>query len=727
MSALELNNLLQQSKTNKNQQAAVIQTIASKFGSPQEFYNAVAQEAAGVNHMQQQSPQPQQNTLTGARANTPVPQAAPPQLNGNKMNSQIQGMQAQGAGTAQAVNTAAQNPNNMYAKGGPIPNPPTPMQIKDELAAGGGKGNMPKTNSSQLQPKEKQQSSDDQMEEMFKEYSTPQGQQFLKDRAKLQQQPMQQAKGGAVSNKHESIKNMSLKDVIKMLASHPGLGGEGAASVNSPMQGQDMRAGGDVMGQHDPDNIAKRQGAHQKSESHSHGLGLLNMNADVPTYAEGGSVDSTGQTTDEVQNNDTGAIDERQGVQMSSGGSTSDDSDNSDSSSTNIPFGAAAGAAKDFFNGGIGNDIQGALKVVSGLLPFASTFFKKGGSVGMAVGGGLEGDTEADNIKGYGPDGTPIIENADGTQSYGNVNELLDRPSNAPTAETGQTPTNSISKNSANSLPQTSASMMAKGGESSNPPPGSLSEEVADNIPAQLSPGEFVFSADVVRFFGLQKLNAMMEFARQALHEMEQEGNIRSPGDGKNPDENEEGEMAQFMQDKEPNEHAYDNQPNPPEGDKGADDVSAEGLLKECMGGYNMNQGGSVSQIDSEFHNRQPEPQMYSQGGGVSEENFYSRGGKVDHGPAGRDNMVSAHPKGGNPMFDYARGGIVSSTGPSMTPKKVESAIPSLKTKAIKAEPVKIPSIKTPKIATTAMNKGGLLQNRNEKRDINQTMSYIGS
>jgi hypothetical protein len=37
-------------------------------------------------------------------------------------------------------------------------------------------------------------------------------------------------------------------------------------------------------------------------------------------------------------------------------------------------------------------------------------------------------------------------------------------------------------------------------------PSGSTREEVRDDIPAQLSEGEFVFPADVVRFLGLEKL-----------------------------------------------------------------------------------------------------------------------------------------------------------------------------------------------------------------------------
>jgi hypothetical protein len=38
-------------------------------------------------------------------------------------------------------------------------------------------------------------------------------------------------------------------------------------------------------------------------------------------------------------------------------------------------------------------------------------------------------------------------------------------------------------------------------------PAGSLAEEVADDVPAMLSEGEFVLPADVVRFIGLERLD----------------------------------------------------------------------------------------------------------------------------------------------------------------------------------------------------------------------------
>ena len=48
-------------------------------------------------------------------------------------------------------------------------------------------------------------------------------------------------------------------------------------------------------------------------------------------------------------------------------------------------------------------------------------------------------------------------------------------------------------------------------------PPGSTKKEVRDDIPAQLSEGEFVFPADVVRFIGLEKLMRMRQEAKMGL------------------------------------------------------------------------------------------------------------------------------------------------------------------------------------------------------------------
>ena len=48
-------------------------------------------------------------------------------------------------------------------------------------------------------------------------------------------------------------------------------------------------------------------------------------------------------------------------------------------------------------------------------------------------------------------------------------------------------------------------------------PVGSTQEEVRDDIPAQLSEGEFVFPADVVRFIGLNNLMQIRQEANRQL------------------------------------------------------------------------------------------------------------------------------------------------------------------------------------------------------------------
>ena len=57
-------------------------------------------------------------------------------------------------------------------------------------------------------------------------------------------------------------------------------------------------------------------------------------------------------------------------------------------------------------------------------------------------------------------------------------------------------------------------------------PAGSLNEEVADDIDAKLSEGEYVFPADVVRFIGLDKLEQIHSQAKQGLQDMEDRGRI---------------------------------------------------------------------------------------------------------------------------------------------------------------------------------------------------------
>jgi hypothetical protein len=66
-------------------------------------------------------------------------------------------------------------------------------------------------------------------------------------------------------------------------------------------------------------------------------------------------------------------------------------------------------------------------------------------------------------------------------------------------------------------------------------PPGAMAEEVRDDIPAQLSEGEFVFPADVVRFIGLQTLMKLRDKAKMGLKRMNdigQMGNAEEVPDG---------------------------------------------------------------------------------------------------------------------------------------------------------------------------------------------------
>jgi len=66
-------------------------------------------------------------------------------------------------------------------------------------------------------------------------------------------------------------------------------------------------------------------------------------------------------------------------------------------------------------------------------------------------------------------------------------------------------------------------------------PPGAMAEEVRDDIPAQLSEGEFVFPADVVRFIGLQTLMKLRDKAKMGLKRMNdigQMGNAEEVDDG---------------------------------------------------------------------------------------------------------------------------------------------------------------------------------------------------
>jgi predicted metal-binding transcription factor (methanogenesis marker protein 9) len=68
-------------------------------------------------------------------------------------------------------------------------------------------------------------------------------------------------------------------------------------------------------------------------------------------------------------------------------------------------------------------------------------------------------------------------------------------------------------------------------------PIGSLKEEVRDDIPAMLSEGEFVFPADVVRYYGLDTLMKMRQKAKQGLKVMEAMGQMGNSEEATLPDD----------------------------------------------------------------------------------------------------------------------------------------------------------------------------------------------
>ena len=57
-------------------------------------------------------------------------------------------------------------------------------------------------------------------------------------------------------------------------------------------------------------------------------------------------------------------------------------------------------------------------------------------------------------------------------------------------------------------------------------PTGALPEEVRDDVPAQLSEGEYIVPADVVRYFGVKFFEDIRSQAKQGFQELEQGGRI---------------------------------------------------------------------------------------------------------------------------------------------------------------------------------------------------------
>lgn len=79
-----------------------------------------------------------------------------------------------------------------------------------------------------------------------------------------------------------------------------------------------------------------------------------------------------------------------------------------------------------------------------------------------------------------------------------------------------------------------------------DPPPGATPEEVADDIPAYLSTGEYVLPANVVRYYGLAKIKDLHQNALFELQQMEDLGMIQNVDhNGEKEDDDDEMDFIQ--------------------------------------------------------------------------------------------------------------------------------------------------------------------------------------
>jgi len=139
-------------------------------------------------------------------------------------------------------------------------------------------------------------------------------------------------------------------------------------------------------------------------------------------------------------------------------------------------------------------------------------------------------------------------------------------------------------------------------------PPGSMAEEVRDDVPAQLSEGEYVVPADVVRFYGVKFFEDLRSEAKRGLMEMEANGRIGG----------------------EPVAQTIDNQTG---GELTPEELAA---LEQIQG---MAVGGMVPQPTQSTNPYLQQQQMYQQPAPVAMGNTgqYNRGGQVLYAAPGTD------------------------------------------------------------------------------------------
>ena len=80
-------------------------------------------------------------------------------------------------------------------------------------------------------------------------------------------------------------------------------------------------------------------------------------------------------------------------------------------------------------------------------------------------------------------------------------------------------------------------------------PPGAMQNEVRDDIPAQLSEGEFVIPADVVRYIGLERLMKLRDEAKAGLSRMNEIGQMGNADQVDNPEALHGDEFGQEIDD----------------------------------------------------------------------------------------------------------------------------------------------------------------------------------
>ena len=121
-------------------------------------------------------------------------------------------------------------------------------------------------------------------------------------------------------------------------------------------------------------------------------------------------------------------------------------------------------------------------------------------------------------------------------------------------------------------------------------PMGSTREEVRDDIPAQVSEGEFIFPADVVRFIGLNQLMQMRQDAKMGLKQMDAMGQMGNSDEATMSDDMPFG-MADLVVIDGPDEDVPSGMHKMPDGSLMED---SEMPQKKAKGGLAFANGGGI-------------------------------------------------------------------------------------------------------------------------------------